>query len=183
MRDTLDPDGREGQHDSLEITILHHPSKVDTVGNAAVGDKSRKPELFTRLRFPPEPEPSAANSGQGEQDGAAGSPIQPAAAAIGKSAWVPAISLWRQRFGTYKQAAKFLNEHPDMTRSPSKYRREIHAGLWATYWAGRDKRAAERLGEPPSIADDPEATSELLEGVIERAKTLRVKNKAGKHET
>ena len=96
------------------------------------------------------------------------------------SAWVSAISLWRDRFSSRKKMQTFRKKHPEMFRNPSTYKLEIHSGLWARYWARHDRAGFEALGEEtPSIADDPEVQEAALASAVERAASLRAKKKAG----
>ena len=95
------------------------------------------------------------------------------------SAWVKANTLWRDRFTNIREVNRFREGHPGMFRNPSKFKLEIHAGLWAAYWAEHDKACSESLdGEPNSIADDPNAQSEFIAGAIERLNPIRAKKKA-----
>jgi len=92
--------------------------------------------------------------------------------------WVPAHTLWKDKFTTNKELAKFRKEHPRMFRNPSPRRLEIHAGLWALYWAARDKAGFEALdGDLPSLADDPDAQEVFLEGAAKRLKKLQAEKK------
>jgi hypothetical protein len=95
------------------------------------------------------------------------------------SPWVPAKSLWRERFDNIKEVTRFRQDHPEMFRNPSQYRLEIHAALWATHWAGQDNAGFESLGgDPDSIADDPNAQDGFLEGAARRMQQLRAKKQA-----
>lgn len=69
------------------------------------------------------------------------------------SAFVPASSLWQDRFGTYRQFKAWLDRTPTIRyRKPSANRLEIHAGDWAKHWAAADQDSFERLDEA-AIAD------------------------------
>lgn len=97
------------------------------------------------------------------------------------SAWVPANKLWPEKFSKYKDLTKFRQQHPDMFQHPSKFRLEIHAGLWASYWAARSTAGFEALGdETPSIADDPGVQDEVLAEAAQRMASLREKKRCGK---
>ena len=103
-----------------------------------------------------------------------GSPADP-------SPWVPAATLWRDRFDTIRKVARFRAEHADMFRNPSPRRLEIHAAKWVAYWAGRNKVGFASLdGQLPSVADDPDVQDEALAKAMERAAAIRAKKKAGK---
>lgn len=56
-------------------------------------------------------------------------PKAPGGSGEDPSAWVPAATLWRDRFKTWRRAKSFLDEHPDMSR-PWGHKRQIHAGRW-----------------------------------------------------
>jgi hypothetical protein len=96
------------------------------------------------------------------------------------SAWVPANTLWPDRFTTHKQLSKFRAAHPEMFRNPSRNRLEIHAAHWTRYWAQRSNAAFDTLGdEVPSLADDPDAPEEFLAMARQRMGKLREKKQAG----
>ena len=99
------------------------------------------------------------------------------------SAWVTAAILWPERFRGRKGPKgldRFREEHPEMFRNPTRYKLEIHAGRWVTYWHQVEQNSSESLGEPPeSIADDPEAQTEFLEGAADRIAKLRGEKKPG----
>ena len=103
----------------------------------------------------------------------------PAAAVADESAWVPAATLWRDRFDTMKELAKFRENHPDMFRNPSRRRLNIHAGKWTAFWAARDKVGFEALdGNLQSVADDPDVQKETIAGAIRRMAAIRAKKRA-----
>ena len=99
------------------------------------------------------------------------------------SAWVTAAILWPEKFQGRKGPNgldRFREKHPEMFRNPTRYKLEIHAGRWVTYWHELEQKASDSLGEPPeSIADDPEAQTEFLEGAADRIAKLRAEKKAG----
>ena len=97
------------------------------------------------------------------------------------SPWVPAGTLWRDHFTTAKKLAKFRKRHPEMFRNPSKFKLEVHAGLWASYWAGRDRAGFGTLsGDLSSVADDPAVQGDALEAAAQRVASLRQKKRGGK---
>lgn len=99
----------------------------------------------------------------------------------GSSSWVTAATLWKGKFSSYKELTKFRLQHPRMFRNPSKFKLEIHAGLWARYWAGRHKAGFETLGgDLPSIADDPSMQADTLTAAAQRAASLRARKQAAK---
>ena len=103
------------------------------------------------------------------------------ATAADETAWVPAATLWRDRFETMKELAKFRENHPDMFRNPSPRRLKIHAGKWTAFWASRDKAGFEALdGNLQSVADDPDVQEEAIAGAMQRAAAIRAKKRAGK---
>ena len=97
------------------------------------------------------------------------------------SSWVPANQLWTAKFSSNRELTKFRRQHPEMFRNPSTFKLEIHAGLWARYWAEREKAGFEALeGHLPSVADDPAVQEDALAAAAQRAAQLRAKKKAGK---
>ena len=85
------------------------------------------------------------------------------------SSWVPANTLWQEKFSKYKDLTRFRQQHPEMFRNPSEFKLEIHAGLWARHWASRDKAGFEALnGELPSVADDPAVQRDALAAAAQR---------------
>jgi hypothetical protein len=97
------------------------------------------------------------------------------------TSWVPANQLWTEKFTSNKELTKFRQQHPEMFRNPSRYKLEIHAGLWARYWADHDKAGFEALdGNLPSVADDPTVQEDALEAAMQRAARVRAKKEAGK---
>ena len=97
------------------------------------------------------------------------------------SAWVPAVTLWKDQFTSMKAVTKFRKDHPDMFRNPSQYKLQIHAGRWAAHFAKRAKGGFEALGDDaPSIADDPAVQEDALTAAAERVVALRAKKQAGK---
>lgn len=105
----------------------------------------------------------------------------PAATEADESAWVPAATLWRDRFETMKELAKFRENHTNMFRNPSPRRLKIHAGKWTAFWAARDKAGFEALdGNLQSVADDPDVQEEAIAGAIQRVAAIRAKKQAGK---
>lgn len=97
------------------------------------------------------------------------------------SSWVTASTLWKERFTTIKEVTKFREKHPDMFRNPSKFKLDIHAGLWSRHWADRDKTSFETLnGELPSVADDPDIQDDALAAAAKRMAAIRQKNQSGK---
>ena len=97
------------------------------------------------------------------------------------SSWVPANQLWTEKFSSNKELTKFRRQHPEMFRNPSKFKLKIHAGLWARYWADRDKAGFKALdGDLPSVADDPNVQEDALAAATQRMASLRAKKKARK---
>jgi hypothetical protein len=99
----------------------------------------------------------------------------------GVSGWVPAVHLWKEKFSTYKELAKFRRQHPEMFQNPSHYKLDIHAGLWAQYWAKQDRAGFEALSDDvPPVADDPEVQAKTLAAAMRKVAQLRAKKKAEK---
>lgn len=98
------------------------------------------------------------------------------------SSWVGASTLWPEHFETWRKAKAFLKKHPEIrTRHPRENRCQIHAGDWAMYWAGQDKKgfdALDKKGEGlRSIADDPSVSGEFLAQAEERVARLRAEKR------
>ena len=105
----------------------------------------------------------------------------PSPEASDDSPWVPAAKLWKgSKLSSCKEVKAFRQQHPEMFRNPSPYKLEIHAALWARYWAEQEAASFEGMGGQPSIADDPEVSRKFLAEAVERAKVLRAKKKTGK---
>ena len=101
---------------------------------------------------------------------------------LNSSPWVPSSpKMWNDKLSDNKELTKFRKNHPEMFRKPSQYKLEIHAVLWARYWADRGKAGFKALGDDaPSAADDPDVQEKTLEEAARRAANLRAKKKAGK---
>ncbi|MGI6415053.1 MAG: hypothetical protein ACOX1P_05230 [Thermoguttaceae bacterium] len=98
-----------------------------------------------------------------------------------ESPWVPAFQLWKAQFRTMKEVDRFREKHPEMFRNPSRYRLEIHARRWLTYWSERNNAGFESLdGDMPSIADDPTVQQETLKDAARRMGELRAKKRSKK---
>jgi hypothetical protein len=103
-------------------------------------------------------------------------------------AFVPAASIWRERFDTYKQFKTFLDGHADIrTYSPRQNRLKVHAADWTNHWSEADKRKFDALdGEatPPPLTPDlaPETPwdPEIINAFAERLTETRDKKRAGK---
>ena len=88
---------------------------------------------------------------------------------IDDSAYVSAVSLWKDKFDNYKAFKRFLDGHPEIrNRNPRKNRLVIHAGDWAKYWDKQHEQVFDALGE----AATPKITSMFTDEVKTRYEGL-----------
>ena len=95
---------------------------------------------------------------------------EPARDADDNSAWVKAITLWKDKFTHYKkEVMPFRNSHPDMFRNPSPNILQIHSIKWAEYWAKQNNVKFENLDGTDA---QPITPDELVEDIIDGAQKL-----------
>lgn len=117
----------------------------------------------------------------GDLDTTAGAAKMTTPGPVGDGPWVPAGTLWHDKFSTNRELTRFREQHPEMFHNPSTYKLEIHAARWAKYWAEHDKAGFDSLdGDAPSVADDPDIQSDAIAEALQRAAALRQKKQTGK---